>query len=112
MGAESRLLELQVILGEKIGPSPNAYAIAWAVELVSNDSPEEQKLNDIYDFIGTSMMTHETVPAVLAYVVLADGDPLRAIRLSTWGGGRRAQYTVLHMTPLPYSIEPAAQQAA
>ena len=64
-----------------------ARRIEWAVDLVSNDNSLEQKMRDIYDFVGTSMMTHETVPAVLAYVVIAEGNPMRAIRLATWGGG-------------------------
>ena len=64
-----------------------ARRIAWAVDLVRNDKDEEAKVQDIYDYVGTSMMTHETVPACIAYVVMAELDPLRAIRLSTWGGG-------------------------
>ncbi|MCA9987306.1 MAG: ADP-ribosylglycohydrolase family protein [Anaerolineales bacterium] len=61
--------------------------IAHAIDLISNDHSEEQKLQDIYDFIGTSMMTHETVPAVLALVVMGEADPMKVIRLSTWIGG-------------------------
>jgi ADP-ribosylglycohydrolase len=61
--------------------------IAWAVDLVSNDHDDERKLKDIYDYIGTSMMTHETVPAVMAYVVMSGADPMHAIRLGTWAGG-------------------------
>ena len=80
------------VIGEAAGvhysQSPSiARRIAWAVDLVSSDKDDEHKLKDIYDFIGTSMITHETVPAVIAYVVMAEGDPMRAIRLSTWGGG-------------------------
>lgn len=84
------------ITGASIGEAAGVYysqtpsiarRIAWAVDLVSNDKDDEQKLKDIYDFIGTSMMTHETVPAVIAYVVMTNGDPLQAIRMSTWGGG-------------------------
>ncbi len=80
------------VLGDEAGvyysQSPSiSRRIERAVDIVSNDKAEEQKLLDIYDFIGTSMMTHETVPAAIAYVVLADGDPMHAIRLSTWAGG-------------------------
>ncbi len=79
-------------LGEEAGvryyQTPSiSRRIEWAVDLVNNDKPDEDKLKDIYDFIGTSMLTHETVPAAIAYVVMANGDPLRAIRISTWGGG-------------------------
>lgn len=80
------------VLGNEAGvyysQSPSiSRRIELAVDIVSSDKADEQKLYDIYDFIGTSMMTHETVPAAIAYVVLADGDPMQAIRLSTWGGG-------------------------
>tara|TARA_Y100001968_G_scaffold11334_1_gene9467 strand:+ start:810 stop:1844 length:1035 start_codon:yes stop_codon:yes gene_type:complete len=64
-----------------------ARRIEWAVDLISNDKSDEDKLKDIYDFIGTSMLTHETVPAAIAYVVMAKGDPMEAIKISTWGGG-------------------------
>jgi ADP-ribosylglycohydrolase len=79
-------------LGEEVGvkyyQTPSiSRRIEWAVDLVSNDKSDEDKLKDIYDFVGTSMLTHETVPAAIAYVVMANGDPMQAIRMSTWGGG-------------------------
>ena len=79
-------------LGEEAGvkyyQTPSiSRRIEWAVDLVSNDKSDEDKLKDIYDFVGTSMLTHETVPAAIAYVVMANGDPIQAIRISTWGGG-------------------------
>lgn len=64
-----------------------ARRIRWAVDLARSAPDEAAALRDIYDLVGTSMATHETVPAALAYVVLAEGDPFRAIRLATWGAG-------------------------
>ena len=61
--------------------------IRWAVGLVSDGRSEDDHLRDLYDLVGTGMPTYEIVPSALAVLVMADGDPVRAIRLAANAGG-------------------------
>lgn len=61
--------------------------IRFAVELAKADKPLVERQRDIYDLVGTGLPAYEMTAAALAHVVLADGDPVEAIRLATNTGG-------------------------
>ena len=61
--------------------------IRFAVELAKADKPVIERQRDIYDLVGTGLPAYEMAAAALAHLVLADGDPVEAIRLSTNTGG-------------------------
>ena len=56
--------------------------IEWAVDLVSTDKPLRDRLQDVYDLVGTSLAMSESVPAAFGVLVLAEGDPTRVAILS------------------------------
>lgn len=56
--------------------------IQWAVELVSTDKPVRERLQDVYDLVGTSLAMSESVPAAFGIFVMAEGDPSRAAVLA------------------------------
>ncbi len=56
--------------------------ILWAVDLVSTDKPVRERLQDVYDLVGTSLAMSEAVPAAFGILVIAEGDPTRAAILS------------------------------
>ena len=61
--------------------------IRFAVELAKADKPMTERQRDIYDLVGTGLPAYEMTAAALAHLVLAEGDPVEAIRLSTNTGG-------------------------
>jgi ADP-ribosylglycohydrolase len=56
--------------------------IRWAIDLVSTDKPERERLQDVYDLVGTSLAMSESVPAAFGIFVMAEGDPTRAAILA------------------------------
>jgi ADP-ribosylglycohydrolase len=60
-----------------------ARRIEFAVSL-AKDGPgdDEARLDGIYDLIGTSLAASEAVPAAFGVFALAEGDPVRAAKLS------------------------------
>lgn len=56
--------------------------IKMAVDLVSNDKPERDRLQDVYDLVGTSLAMSESVPAAFGVLVMAEGDPIRTAILA------------------------------
>ncbi len=56
--------------------------IMLAVDLVSNDKPKRERLQDVYDLVGTSLAMSESVPAAFGVLVMADGDPNQSAILS------------------------------
>jgi ADP-ribosylglycohydrolase len=61
--------------------------IRFAVSLAQADKPVAERQRDIYDLVGTGLPAYEMAAAALAHVVLAEGDPVAAIRLATNTGG-------------------------
>jgi len=78
-------------LGEKLGVesvSPSiSRRIDFALHLVDTPASDEQKLRDLYDYIGMGMAAYETLPVCIALVHLSAGDPMRAITLAANMGG-------------------------
>lgn len=73
-------------------PAPSlAYRLSCAKKIasayLSGKSNEETTLDRIYDEIGTTFETIDTIPAVLAIVQIANGNPLIASRLCANLGG-------------------------
>lgn len=56
--------------------------ITWAVDLVSTGKPVRERLQDVYDYVGTSLAMSEAVPAAFGIFVMAEGDPTQAAILS------------------------------
>jgi ADP-ribosylglycohydrolase len=56
--------------------------IEWAVDLVSSDKPVRERLQDVYDLIGTSLAMSEAVPAAFGILAIAEGDPTQAAILA------------------------------
>jgi ADP-ribosylglycohydrolase len=55
------------------------FAVSLARDGVGNDS---DRLQAIYDLVGTSLAASEAVPAAFGVVALAEGDPMRAAELA------------------------------
>lgn len=51
--------------------------ITLAAEIASAPTPERERLQEIYDLIGTSLAIPESVPAAFGVLVMANGDPER-----------------------------------
>ncbi len=51
--------------------------ITLAAEIASAPMPERERLQEIYDLIGTSLAIPESVPAAFGVLVMANGDPER-----------------------------------
>ena len=52
--------------------------IALAAEIASSAAPERQRLQELYDLVGTSLAIPESVPAAFGVLVMAQGDPRRS----------------------------------
>lgn len=70
---------------EASGPSL-ALRMDYAKKLVETKAKEEV-LTELYEFLGTTVSTLDTIPAVFAIVQLAQGDPMEAARLGATIGG-------------------------
>ncbi|MGC8787421.1 MAG: ADP-ribosylglycohydrolase family protein [Anaerolineae bacterium] len=51
--------------------------IELAVTLARADKPDRERLQDLYDLIGTTLATSESVPAAFGVLVMGEGDLLR-----------------------------------
>ena len=54
-----------------------ARRIEMAVEIAGEQSPERERIQDLYDVIGTSLALPESVAAAFGVLALADGDPVQ-----------------------------------
>jgi ADP-ribosylglycohydrolase len=64
-----------------------ARRIELAVSLVRAAADDEQALRDLYEVVGASVATTDTVPTAIALFVLAGGDPHRSAILAANLGG-------------------------
>lgn len=83
--------KLGASLGERHGASYVCPSISrridFAVSLARQDKPVEEIQQDLYDLVGTGLASYEVVPASLACLMLAQGDPMTTIRLAINIGG-------------------------
>jgi ADP-ribosylglycohydrolase len=49
--------------------------IALAYEIATNRKPERDRIQELYDLVGTGLPLTESVPAAFGVLVMADGDP-------------------------------------
>ena len=59
--------------------TPLSGRIQLAVQLVNQSNGTEQALRALYDFVGVDMLVAESVASAFGVVLLAGGDPYRAI---------------------------------
>jgi len=70
-------------LGELALGASVARRIDFAVSLARDEiGTDDDRVQAIFDLIGTSLAASEAVPAAMGIVALAEGDPLRAARLA------------------------------
>ena len=70
-------------LGEKALGASVGRRIDFAVSLARDEiGTIDDRVQAIYDLIGTSLAASEAAPAAMGIVALAEGDPLRAAQLS------------------------------
>ncbi len=67
--------------------TPLSSRIDLAVHLVEQASSEEDALNSIYRYVGVDMLVSESVAASMGVVLLAQGDPMKAVRFGAMIGG-------------------------
>lgn len=60
----------------------SAKRIALAAEIARKDMPVRERIQEIYDIIGTTLAITEAVPAAFGMFVMADGDPMETARLA------------------------------
>jgi ADP-ribosylglycohydrolase len=75
------------MIGEKIGAVALGASVGrridFAVSLARDEiGTMDDRIQAIYDLIGTSLAASEAVPAAMGIVALAEGDPVRAAQLS------------------------------
>lgn len=61
--------------------------IELAMGILEKAADKGKAMRDIYDYIGTGVQIAETVPACLAILKMANGNPLETIRISANIGG-------------------------
>ncbi len=73
--------------GRKVATPSIAKRIQWAVDLALAQDNEDAACKALYDLVGTTVATTETVPIAFALFVLADGDPMKTAILAANLGG-------------------------
>lgn len=74
-------------IGEPLGHEWLGASVARRIEFAvglarDGHGSDEDRLQAIFDLVGTTLAASESVPAAFGIVALADGDPLRAARLA------------------------------
>lgn len=73
--------------GRAVATPSIAKRIQWAVDLALAQDSEDEACKSLYDLVGTTVATTETVPIAFALFVLADGDPMKTAILAANLGG-------------------------
>lgn len=61
--------------------------IRWAVEIATAKSPWEERYERAITSLGTSVDMIQTVPISIAFAIIAEGDPFKAVCLGANAGG-------------------------
>ena len=74
-------------IGETLGHEWLGASVARRIEFAvglarDGHGSDEDRLQAIYDLVGTSLAASESIPAAFGVFALADGDPLRAAKLA------------------------------
>ncbi len=74
-------------IGRKIGPTWMGASVArrieLAVEIASRERSPWERLNDLYDLVGSTLATTEAVPSAFGVLAMAKGEPVRAAIYAT-----------------------------
>lgn len=73
--------------GSRVSAASVVERAAVAVGFARSAETDEHFLQRLFDIVGTSVLSTESVPAALGIVVRAHGDPLRAAVLAANAGG-------------------------
>jgi ADP-ribosylglycohydrolase len=73
--------------GACVWTPPLERRIALAVRLVREAESESEALRALYDYVGVDMLVTESIPTAFGLVILAGGDPMRAVRYAANIGG-------------------------
>ena len=87
IAAAQRGAELGAAHGRRVAASSVARRIRWAVDLGLAAANEDEALRDLYELVGATVATVETVPVALALVALAGGEPVKTAILAANLGG-------------------------
>ncbi|HHY15641.1 MAG TPA: hypothetical protein GX521_06170 [Firmicutes bacterium] len=61
--------------------------IRWAVEIATAEAPWEERYEKAITSLGTSVDMIQTVPISIAFAIIAEGDPFKAVCLGANAGG-------------------------
>jgi len=73
--------------GRTVAAPSVAKRIQWAVDLALAQDSEDIACKVLYDLVGATVATTETVPIAFALFVLSDGDPMKTAILAANLGG-------------------------
>lgn len=73
--------------GAWVWTPPLETRITLAVRLVREAESERRALQALYDYVGVDMLISESIPTALGLAVLANGDPMLAVRYGANIGG-------------------------
>lgn len=62
-------------------------AASWLADLAQSATDDDQFLQDLYDLVGASVATAETIPAAIGLVARAQADPVHTAILAANLGG-------------------------
>lgn len=79
--------EKGMMFGHKSIGASVARRIDAGIEIVQKENDEEKMLNEIYNLIGTGLPANESIPAALALVYKANGDPIKCSLYTANVGG-------------------------
>lgn len=68
-------------------PSPSLTVRLKYAKKIAEENTLEEAMEKIYTILGTGVETIETIPAVLAVIQMAQGDPMKAAKISAVIGG-------------------------
>ncbi|MGE5594080.1 MAG: ADP-ribosylglycohydrolase family protein [Betaproteobacteria bacterium] len=85
--AAIRGADLGAARGRLVAAPSIARRVEWAVDLALSARDESRACRDLYELVGTSVATAETVPAAIALFALAGGDPMKTAILAANTGG-------------------------
>lgn len=73
--------------GRWVWTPPVDERIRFAARLARESKDEEVTLQNLFDLVGVDLLVSESIPTVFGLVVLAAGDPMKAIRYACNLGG-------------------------
>ena len=73
--------------GACVWTPPLERRITLAVRLVREAEGEAEAMQALYDYVGVDMLVTESIPTAFGLVILAGGDPMRAVRYAANVGG-------------------------